>query len=126
MKTIIDIKSLIIGILVTVLFFTVIGAKNRNNVNFDTITANKINIVDAKGKHVATLGINQVTEGGQLSIFNQQGKLAAILTSAKGQGALVITNQEGEPVATLASVEGEGKLAIYKPGRKTCSCFSKL
>jgi len=33
MKTIIDIKSLIIGILVTVLFFTVIGAKNRNNVN---------------------------------------------------------------------------------------------
>ena len=102
MKTIIDIKSLIIGVLATVLFFTVIGAKNRNNANFDTITANKINIVNAKGK------------------------LAAILTSAKGQGALVITNQEGEPVATLASVEGEGKLAIYKPGRKTCSCFSKL
>jgi len=31
MRTMIDLKSLIIGVLATALFFTVIGVKNRNN-----------------------------------------------------------------------------------------------
>lgn len=90
MKTIIDIKSLIIGILVTVLFFTVIGAKNRNNVNFDTITANKINIVDAKGKHVAGL------------------------SSYEGQGILNIYNKHGKRIATLqANQDSDGVIALF-------------
>ncbi len=63
MKRVVDLKSLIIGVLVTVLFFTIVGAKSKNNATFDTITARSINIVNSEGKPVTGLGGGQMEDG---------------------------------------------------------------
>ena len=133
MKRVIDVKSLIIGVLSTALLFTIIGAKSKNSANFDTITAKEVKIVNSKGKVVADLA--SVEGEGELSIFNKkrkpvaelsgfggegtliignkEGKPVAGLDSNKGRGALIIGNKEGKVVATLASVKGKGQLNIY-------------
>ena len=111
MKRVIDVKSLIIGVLSTALLFTIIGAKSKNSANFDTITAKEVRIVNSKGKIVATLGSNK--EGGGLDIYNKEGNAVATLSGFRGEGILIIGNKEGKPVADLASVEGKGQLDIY-------------
>ena len=134
MKKAIDVKSLVIGVLATALFFTMIGAKSKN-ANFDTITAKKIRIVNPEGKVVAglasdkegggVLGIfnkegkvvaeicDKEGEGGGLVIRNEEGKTVAILGCANGEGALGILNKEGKPVVGLGSLDGGGTLGIY-------------
>jgi len=95
MKKAIDIKSLVIGVLATALFFSVIGAKSRHNANFDTITAKKIRIVNPKGKVVAVLG-SAKGEGG-LEIFNKYGKwVASVQANKDGDGAIVLFDRYGD------------------------------
>ncbi len=119
----IDVKSLVIGILATALFFTVVGAKNRNDVNFDTITAKTIKIVHPEGKIVADLESDPKGEG-MLDIFNKKGKLAAALWSYKG-GMLGVFNKEGKSAALLTSYKGGGGLVIFnKHGKEVATVQS--
>ena len=147
MKRLIDVKSLVIGVLATALFFTIVGAKSRNDANFNTITAKGIKIVNPEGKPVAYLW--SYKGGGGLDIFNKhgnqvvsvqsnkdsegviyvdnkEGKTVAILKATKeGEGIFAISNKEGTPVAFLASVKGEGGLGIYnKHGKKVADLGS--
>jgi len=127
MKKVIDIKSLIIGVLVTALAFTIIGARGKN-----TITAKAIRIVNQKGKVAAILASNSVGNG--LEIRNGKGKIMAdlingtlltALTLYSGEkpacqlvsaflgelglyGGLYMYNQHGKEVATLGSHEARG------------------
>ncbi|MEA1995580.1 MAG: hypothetical protein U9N18_05465 [Campylobacterota bacterium] len=113
MKRAIDVKSLVIGVLATALFFTiiVIVAKSRNDANVDTITAKTIKIVNPEGKTVVSL--RSVKGTGMLGIYNKKGKVVVGLGSLEGAGNLSIHNKEGKCVADLASVGEEGILDIY-------------
>ena len=110
MKRVIDVKSLVIGVLATVLFFTMIGAKSKN-ANFNTITAKEIKIVNSEGKTVAKL--RSYKGEGILDILNRKGKAVAYLGSLNREGFLGIFNKEGKVVAGLGSDKGGGTLEIY-------------
>ena len=110
MKKVIDIKSLIIGVLVTALVFTIIGARGKNSANFDTITAKAIRIVDQKGKVVAILASN--SEGNRLEIRNGKGKIMADLINVPFLTALTLYSAEEKPVCELVSVF-LGELGLY-------------
>ena len=76
MKKVIDVKSLVIGVLATALlalFFTMIDAKSRNNANFDTITVKKIKIVHSSGSF--RIRKHSVNSGGAIYLFNRHGEL---------------------------------------------------
>lgn len=112
MKRMIDMKSLAIGILATVLFFTVIGAKSRNNINFNTITAKTIKIVNSEGKPVVFL--SSYKGAGGLVINNKEGKTVALLSSYKGAGQLDINNKYGKKVATVQSnKDSDGEIFLF-------------
>jgi len=112
MKRLIDVKSLVIGVLATALFFTIVGAKSRNDANFNTITAKGIKIVNPEGKPIAILGSG--LGGGTLDIYNRYGKeVATVQANKKSDGAIFIYNKEGKPVADLGSVGGKGRLYIH-------------
>jgi len=110
MKKAIDIKSLIIGILVTALVFTIIGARGKNSANFDTITAKAIRIVNQKGKVAAILASN--SEGNGLEIRNGKGKIMADLFNHPLGTDLFVYTEEGKPSVRLGSLLG-GYLKIY-------------
>lgn len=141
MKKVIDIKSVVIGVLLAIIFFTAVGAKNKNNAKFDTITAKEIKIVSPEGKTIANLG--SLGGEGHLRILNKEGEIVAILGSVNGKGVLNICNicskeqklvaelsssngegyltifsKEGKPAAILGSLEGEGSLGIYNKHNK--------
>ena len=112
MKRVIDVKSLVIGVLATALFFTIVGAKSRNNANFDTITAKKIRIVNSEGKVVAKL--SSIFGEGWLFIYNKEGKLVADSGSSKGEGMFEIYNKEGKLVTILGSSKNsDGGIYLY-------------
>lgn len=123
---------MIIGVLVTALAFTIIGARGKN-----TITAKAIRIVNQKGKVAAILASNSVGNG--LEIRNGKGKIMAdlingtlltALTLYSGEkpacqlvsaflgelglyGGLYMYNQHGKEVVKLQSTSGGGWLSIY-------------
>ena len=111
MKKVIDIKSLIIGVLVTALAFTIIGARGKNSANFDTITAKTIRIVNQKGEVAAIL--TSSSSATILSLYSGEGKPRVMLGCTNIGGALVINNQHDKMVAGLASTDaGGGQLLI--------------
>ena len=126
MKGVVDVKSLFIGVLATVLFFTIVGAKSKNNANFDTITAKSIKIVNPEGKTVAFLG--SFKGKGLLDICNEEGKHVVRLISIKGGGVLDILNKEGKCIAGLGTgvIGGGGVLGLLnKEGKPVVGLSSE-
>ena len=150
MKKVIDIKSLIIGVLVTALVFTIIGARGKNSANFDTITAKTIRIVNQKGEVAAIL--TSSLKGYGLEIRNGKGKIIADLINLAfltaltlyseekpacqlvsvflGElglyGGLYLLNQHGKEVVRLRSTSGGGELVITNQhGKKVVTLASK-
>ena len=118
MKKPIDLKSVIIGILGTVLVFTLLGAHRKKEAQFDTITAKEIKIINPKGIPVAVLRSTE-EGGGTLDIYNKEGKLVAALASTEGGAGLGIFNKEEKFVAGLGGTKGGGgKLDIYNQYNK--------
>ena len=106
----IDIKSVIIGILGTILVFVSIGATNQNK-NLGHIIVNSIRVVNNDGKVVA--GLKAGEDGGMLGIFNNDSKtVAAMLKADEDGGRLDILNNDGKTVAGLNADEDGGTLGI--------------
>ena len=107
MKRTIDIKSLIIGILVTVLAFTAIAARRKGN----TITAKEIRILNQKGKVVATL--KGAPENGLL-IYDREGKVMAFLgRTDKSTGFQIVDRKEVPKVVFGCADNGNAAIHIY-------------
>ena len=95
MKRVIDVKGLVIGVLATALFFSIIGAKS-NDANFNTITAKAIKIVNPEGKLVADLGSFK-GEGGSLHIYNKHGnRVATVQANKDSDGTIGLYNRYGD------------------------------
>ena len=106
----IDIKSVIIGVLATVLIIVSMGATNQDE-NLGDIVVNSIEVVNENGKTAAMLIVTE--SGGNLGIFNNDGKTAAILNAAEPGGDLRIFNNDGKPAAGLIATESGGNLGIF-------------
>ena len=112
---ILDIRSVLIGVLCTALVFVLIGAKSQNK-NLGDITVNSIRVVNNDGKIVAALDADE--DGGRLDILNNDGKIVAALDADEDGGRIDILNNDGKVVAGLVTGEGGGKLDIYNKHEK--------
>jgi len=91
----IDVKILIIVILLVMIIFMAINrARNRGNMNFNTITAEKVRIVTPKGNTV--IGLSSQNEKAFIEIFNERGKRVAILAIVGEDRRLYLSTKEGE------------------------------
>lgn len=134
----IDIKSLIIGVLGTIIIFLAMGATSQNN-NMGDITATSVNIVDENGRLVcimdsynnagtlALIGANREPmimlvcepEGGSIHTNNANNKSVTYLgTSSNGFGMLTLNNKDDSRAVYLGgSISGEGGI-INTYGKK--------
>ena len=94
-RYVIDVKILIIVILLVLIFFMAINrARNRGNMNFNTITAKKVRVVTPKGNTV--IGLSSQNEKAFIEIFNERGKRVAILAIVGEDRRLYLSTKEGE------------------------------
>ncbi len=129
MKTI-DPKSFIIGVLCTVLFLTLTGAKKQSD-NLGDILVNSINVPDdglglggwiavtATGGNAAIIiGLDE--DGGKVQVNNHDGKLIAFLASDdNGSGHLLTYDADGRESAFVGtSVTGSGSVRTYSAAGK--------
>ncbi len=106
MKTI-DNKSLLIGVLLTIIFFITIGSQN-NNGNFNEIIAKKLRIVDKNGETVI-IGVGDEMFGGSLLTF-----MNGEISSSIGAGQIQAWNKDGKNSATLGTQDsGNGFIKLY-------------
>ncbi|MBC8175153.1 MAG: hypothetical protein H8E82_05820 [Candidatus Marinimicrobia bacterium] len=136
----IDNKSLIIGILGTILIFVLVGATNQNE-NLGDIVVNSITVVDEKGEMVGMLKSLQNSgalllgeagagtpmvmllcedEGGYLTTYNAYSKQTSFLgTDEGGSGTISTFNDDGKLTAGLGTAEGgDGLLSTYNADGK--------
>ncbi len=106
---ILDIRSVLIGVLCTALVFVLIGAKSQDK-NLGDITVNSIRVVNNDGKIVAALDADE--DGGRLDILNNDGKIVAALDADEDGGRLDILNNDGKIVAALDADEDGGRIDI--------------
>ena len=107
----IDIKSVIIGVLATVLIIVSMGATNQDE-NLGDIVVNSIKVVNENGKAAAILIATE--SGGNLGVYNNDGKPAAILNATESGGDLRIFNKHEKKVATLqANKNSDGAIGLY-------------
>jgi len=113
-----DVKSLIIGVLATVLVFVLIGAKIQNE-NLGDITVNSIKVVDKDGKKTVFLGIPTPEGIGRLAIFDEHGELSVALGVLEYGGILTTYNKHGKPTVALGTdLGGSGILETYNEHEK--------
>ena len=112
----IDIKSIIIGVLGTILVFVSIGAKSQyehlsdivcNSITvLDNGTGGYIKISNSDGKQTSYLGTAENGDG-FLSTFNSDGKKTTFLGTAKEGGfGFLTTFNEGKETTFLGTSEG--------------------
>tara|TARA_B100000029_G_scaffold512806_1_gene610495 strand:- start:5798 stop:6361 length:564 start_codon:yes stop_codon:yes gene_type:complete len=110
----IDPKSLIIGVLSTILIFVLIGAKPQNN-NLGDITVNSVKLVDDRGEMASIL--TTVNGGGSLTMYNFDGQGTSFLGNTPGgRGVLGVTNNgavetyntKDEVVVRFGASQGDG------------------
>ncbi len=104
----IDIKSVIIGVLGTILVFVSIGAKSQYE-HLSDIVCNSITVLDNG-------------TGGYIKISNSDGKQTSYLgTAENGDGFLSTSNSDGKQTSYLGTAEnGDGFLTTFNSdGRKT-------
>ena len=114
----IDIKSVIIGVLATVLIIVSMGATNQDE-NLGDIVVNSIEVVNENGKTAAMLIVTE--SGGGLAIYNNDGKTAAILNADESGGNLFLYNNDGKTAAGLIATEFGGNLDVYNNDEKTAA-----
>ena len=105
---IIDIKSVIIGVLGTILVFVSIGAKSQYE-HLSDIVCNSITVLDNG-------------TGGYIKISNSDGKQTSYLgTAENGDGFLSTSNSDGKQTSYLGTAEnGDGFLTTFSSdGKKT-------
>ena len=115
----IDIKSVIIGILGTILVFVSIGATDKN---LGDITVSSIAVVDENGKLVGSFSSNEY--GGNLRIGHTNGKLVSTFSSDKNGASLMISNTDGKLSGVFSSDEDGGSLAIFNSDEKLAAVLS--
>ena len=104
----IDIKSVIIGVLGTILVFVSIGAKSQYE-HLSDIVCNSITVLDNG-------------TGGYIKISNSDGKQTSYLgTAENGDGFLSTSNSDGKQTSYLGTAEnGDGFLTTFSSdGKKT-------
>ncbi|MAH27439.1 MAG: hypothetical protein CMK61_01890 [Pseudoalteromonadaceae bacterium] len=107
----IDIKSVIIGVLATVLIIVSMGATNQDE-NLGDIVVNSIKVVNENGKLAAILIATE--SGGGFGVYNNDGKLAVLLNVAESGGGLWIYNKhEKQVVALQANKNSDGAIGLY-------------
>ena len=107
MKTI-DIKSVIIGVLGTILVFVSIGAKSQYE-HLSDIVCNSITVLDDG-------------TGGYIKISNSDGKQTSYLgTAENGDGFLTTFNSDGKKTTFLGTAKegGFGFLTTFNEGKET-------
>ena len=112
----IDIKSIIIGVLGTILVFVSIGAKSQYE-HLSDIVCNSITVLDdgtggyikisnSDGKQTSYLGTAENGDG-FLSTFNSDGKKTTFLGTAKAGGfGFLTTFNDGKETTYLGTSEG--------------------
>ena len=104
----IDIKSVIIGVLGTILVFVSIGAKSQYE-HLSDIVCNSITVLDNG-------------TGGYIKISNSDGKQTSYLgTSENGDGFLTTFNSDGKKTTFLGTAKegGFGFLTTFNDGKET-------
>ena len=104
----IDIKSVIIGVLGTILVFVSIGAKSQYE-HLSDIVCNSITVLDNG-------------TGGYIKISNSDGKQTSYLgTAENGDGFLTTFNSDGKKTTFLGTAEngGFGFLTTFNDGKET-------
>lgn len=115
----IDIKSVIIGVLATVLIIVSMGATNQNK-NLGDIVVNSIKVVNENGETVA--GLFAGKNGGMVGVNNADGKLVALLAADKNDhGMISVYNKHGKPAAILIATEFGGNLDVYNNDDETAA-----
>tara|TARA_B100001250_G_C19677960_1_gene734514 strand:+ start:484 stop:999 length:516 start_codon:yes stop_codon:yes gene_type:complete len=110
----IDYKSLIIGILGTIISFLLIGATNQKFVS-DELICKKLVIINDKNKERIILTTNN--DGGKFQIMNKYGELANSLgVSESGSGYFSSYNNYGVP--TFSAGTGSNGNGIIKTFNK--------
>ena len=105
---IIDIKSVIIGVLGTILVFVSIGAKSQYE-HLSDIVCNSITVLDNG-------------TGGYIKISNSDGKQTSYLgTAENGDGFLTTFNSDGKKTTFLGTAKegGFGFLTTFNDGKQT-------
>ena len=105
---IIDIKSVIIGVLGTILVFVSIGAKSQYE-HLSDIVCNSITVLDDG-------------TGGYIKISNSDGKQTSYLgTAENGDGFLTTFNSDGKKTTFLGTAKegGFGFLTTFNEGKET-------
>ena len=104
----IDIKSIIIGVLGTILVFVSIGAKSQYE-HLSDIVCNSITVLDNG-------------TGGYIKISNSDGKQTSYLgTAENGDGFLTTFNSDGKKTTFLGTAKegGFGFLTTFNEGKET-------
>jgi len=104
----IDIKSVIIGVLGTILVFVSIGAKSQYE-HLSDIVCNSITVLDDG-------------TGGYIKISNSDGKQTSYLgTAENGDGFLTTFNSDGKKTTFLGTAKegGFGFLTTFNDGKET-------
>jgi len=104
----IDIKSVIIGVLGTILVFVSIGAKSQYE-HLSDIVCNSITVLDNG-------------TGGYIKISNSDGKQTSYLgTAENGDGFLTTFNSDGKKTTFLGTAKegGFGFLTTFNDGKQT-------
>ena len=104
----IDIKSVIIGVLGTILVFVSIGAKSQYE-HLSDIVCNSITVLDDG-------------TGGYIKISNSDGKQTSYLgTAENGDGFLTTFNSDGKKTSYLGTAKegGFGFLTTFNDGKET-------
>lgn len=104
----IDIKSVIIGVLGTILVFVSIGAKSQYE-HLSDIVCNSITVLDNG-------------TGGYIKISNSDGKQTSYLgTAENGDGFLTTFNSDGKKTTFLGTAKegGFGFLTTFNEGKET-------
>ena len=115
----IDIKSVIVGVLATVLIIVSMGATNQDE-NLGDIVVNSINVLNENGETVA--GLFAGKNGGMVGVNNADGKLVALLAADKNDhGMISVYNKHGKPAAILIATEFGGNLDVYNNDDETAA-----
>ena len=108
------IKSYVVFLIVTLVAFAVIGAKEGpQDEHFRQITAERLTIVDAAGQEFILIGSDK-EEGTGIRILNMAGKPVVGIGTTAGEGGsgIMVSDKEGKPRIGLGMDEGVPSVAL--------------
>jgi len=111
-----DIKSVIIGVLGTVLIFVTMGATKQNK-TFNEIEVKSIKVVNDNGRTVTHIHSDKT--GGVLAMANSKGGMVFGIAASEYGGDLFFYNSDGNSVIMLTADELGGSLDILTSESKS-------